>query len=74
MNGECSTQRNARPSARRHSAITEIAVRHLGLDSLDERGSDRDDFHDLSVGSIRAALEAAYAAGAASATGKAVRS
>jgi hypothetical protein len=73
MNGERITQCDARESVRRYRAITEIAVRHLGLDTLDERGSDRLDFHELSVGSIRAALEAAYAAGAASVAAKAVR-
>lgn len=69
MNGERIPQRDAR----RHRAIVEVAARHLGLDTLDERASDRLDFHDLSVGSIRAALEAAYAAGAASVAGKAIR-
>lgn len=58
---------------RRDRAIVEVALRHLGLNTLDERGSDRLDFHDLSVGSIRAALEAAYTAGAASIAAKAVR-
>lgn len=69
MNGERTTQRDAR----RDRAITEAATRHLGLDTLDARGSDRLDFHDLSVGAIRDALEAAYAAGAASVAAKAVR-
>lgn len=39
----------------------------------EERGVDRLDFHELSVASIRAALQAAYAAGAASSAAKAVR-
>ncbi len=69
MNG----RRIPKRDARRHRAIVEVAARHLNLDTLDEGGSDRLDFHELSVGSIRDALEAAYAAGAASVAGKAVR-
>lgn len=69
MNGE----RNPQRDARRHRTIVEIAAQHLGIGTLDEWGSDRMDFHDCSVGSIRAALEAAYAAGAASVAAKAVR-
>lgn len=59
-------QVGVRATARRDRAITEIAARHLGLDTLDARGCDRLDFHDLSTWAIRDALEAAYAAGAAS--------
>ncbi len=66
-------KRITQSDARRHRAIVYVAARHLGLNTLDERGSDRLDFHDLSVGAIRAALEAAYAAGAASVAGKAIR-
>jgi hypothetical protein len=47
----------------RDKALTEIATKTLGLETLDTRNSDRLDFHELSVWSIKAALEAAYAAG-----------
>lgn len=43
--------------------ITEIARKVLGLETLEPRGSDRLDFHELSVWQIRKALEAAYRAG-----------
>ena len=47
-------------------AIQKIAKEHLGLETLETRKSDRLDFTDQAVWSIRAALEAAYHAGAAS--------
>lgn len=43
--------------------LTEIAREHLGISTLTTRGLDRLDFHDLAVWQIRAALEAAFAAG-----------
>jgi hypothetical protein len=43
--------------------IAEIAARVLGIATLATQNSDRLDFHDLSVSSIRKALEAAYEAG-----------
>jgi len=43
--------------------LDQIAKQTLGLETLETRNSDRLDFHDLSVGSIRAALLAAYQAG-----------
>jgi hypothetical protein len=46
--------------------IAEIAHRHLGLETLDERRSDSLDFHELPVWDLRTALAAAYAAGQAS--------
>ena len=72
MNGDRISQHGAWEAARRNQTIINIAAKHLNLDTLDERGSDRLDFHELLVGSIRDALEAAYAAGAASVAGKAV--
>jgi hypothetical protein len=63
----------SKPPERCRRVIAEIATKHLGLPTLEERGVDRLDFHELSVASIRAALEAAYAAGATSAAAKAVR-
>ena len=47
-------------------AIQKIAKEHLDLETLETRKSDRLDFTDQAVWSIRAALEAAYHAGAAS--------
>jgi hypothetical protein len=47
--------------------LADIAARHLDLDTLETRGSDGFDFSDQAVWSIKAALEAAYAAGMAAA-------
>ncbi len=44
-------------------AISKIALCTLGLKTLDTQNSDRLDFHDLSVGSIRVALNEAYETG-----------
>lgn len=41
-------------------AISTVALSTLGLKTLDAQNSDQLDFHDLSVGSIRSALDAAY--------------
>ena len=47
------------------SAIVEsIAAVELNIHTLSRQGSDRLDFHDCSVWSIRSALETAYRAGA----------
>lgn len=43
--------------------LGEIAKRYLGLPTLDTRNSDTQDFHDLAVWSIKAALAAAFEAG-----------
>ena len=43
--------------------LAEIAKKHLAIDTLDQRRSDRLDFHDLAVWSIEHALEAAFQAG-----------
>ena len=50
------------------ATLAEIAKRHLSLETLETRRMDDLDFHDLAVWSVKAALEAAYAAGAASAS------
>jgi len=47
--------------------LLEIAAKHFHLETLETRNSDSLDFHDVSVWSIRAALEAAFAAGQAAA-------
>ena len=44
--------------------FTAIAKEHLRIETLEIRRSDSLDFHDVSVWGIRAALEAAYEAGA----------
>ncbi len=43
--------------------FTQIAQQHLDVETLETRRSDRLDFHDLAVWSLKAALEAAYQAG-----------
>jgi hypothetical protein len=43
--------------------LDQIAKQTLGLETLETRNSDRLDFHDLNVASIKAALLAAYQAG-----------
>lgn len=43
--------------------LAQIARQHLDVETLETRRSDRLDFHDLAVWSIKAALEAAYQAG-----------
>jgi len=48
------------------NTIDRIAKERLRLDTLETRRRDSLDFHDLSVWCIRAALEAAYKAGARS--------
>jgi sulfite reductase beta subunit-like hemoprotein len=47
----------------KEQAIREIARKHLRIGTLEVRNRDALDFHDCSVESIRAALEAAYEAG-----------
>ncbi len=42
----------------------QIAERHLGIETLQERKSDSLDFHEVPVWGLRAALQAAYEAGA----------
>ena len=43
--------------------VTDIAREHLGIETLEERKSDRLDFHNVSVWGVKAALLAAYQAG-----------
>ena len=50
--------------------VARIAKEILGLDTLDTRKSDSLDFSEQAVWTLRAALEAAYAAGLASAKRK----
>ena len=43
--------------------LTQIALKHLGIETLETRHSDRLDFHDTAVWCIHDALEAAFKAG-----------
>ena len=45
--------------------LAQIALEHLGIETLETRRSDALDFHDLSVWQIKSALLAAYQAGLA---------
>lgn len=56
-------------SAVNKEQITEIAKKHLGIQTLECRKSDSLDFHEVSVWSVQAALEAAFAAGQNAAKG-----
>ncbi len=49
----------------KEQTVAEIAARHLDIESLVPQGSDSLDFHDLSVETVKRALEAAYEAGRA---------
>ena len=51
--------------------LAEIARRYLKVPTLVTRNSDSLDFHECAVWSLKAALEAAYLAGAAHARGEA---
>ena len=43
--------------------VLEKTRRRFPLETLDERGNDRLDFHEVNVGSLREAIEAAFEAG-----------
>jgi hypothetical protein len=49
----------------RDNIILEIATRLLGIETLETRRRDSLDFHEVSVWSLKKALEAAYKAGLA---------
>ena len=49
--------------------LSEIAQKHLGIPTLETRKSDRLDFHDVAVWSVRDALAAAFESGAQSRSG-----
>ena len=62
------TQATKTKPAAPEALILEIATRHFdSIETLETRNSDRLDFHDVAVWAIRAALEAAHAAGVAAA-------
>ena len=43
--------------------LTDIAKKHLNIETLETRNSDRLDFHDVAVWCLKDALQAAYDAG-----------
>lgn len=45
--------------------LTQIARKQLGIETLESRGRDAFDFHEVGVAGLTAALEAAYRAGQA---------
>ncbi len=53
------------PSKNLKKLLDQIAKEHLFIQTLQTQSSDRLDFHDVAVWSIKSALEAAYAAGIA---------
>ena len=55
----------ARAKAPSEALLLELAAKHFHIETLETRNSDGLDFHDVAVWSIRAALEAAFAAGQA---------
>jgi len=58
-----SRKNNTKSASQKEEAIKAIAASILHLETLEERRSDRLDFHELSIWSIRDALDAAYEAG-----------
>ncbi len=58
------TNRKSPSEQRRDEMLTVLAIKHLNLQTLETRKSDSLDFSDQAVWSIKAALEAAYEAGA----------
>ena len=59
------TAKTAPAKAPSEALLLEIAAKHYHIETLETRNSDGLDFHDVAVWSIRAALEAAFAAGQA---------
>ena len=57
------TKRTKAPTDPRAAVVKKVAALYLGIETLEARGRDCVDFHDLSVTSIRRALEEAYEAG-----------
>jgi hypothetical protein len=63
----------ATSAKKRDATIAAIALDVLRIETLETRNSDRLDFHDVAVWSIRKALEKAYAAGEAAAAKRGAR-
>lgn len=51
------------PQGGSHKDVAAIASKTLGIDTLTTQNSDSKDFHDLSVSSVKSALEQAFKAG-----------
>jgi len=51
------------PIIGKNECLSQIAKHYLGIKTLEVRNSDRLDFHDVGVASLKDALEAAYRAG-----------
>ena len=49
----------------KNERFTQIAREHLGIETLESRGRDALDFHEVGVAGLSAAFEAAYRAGQA---------
>jgi hypothetical protein len=49
----------------KNDQFTQIARKHLGIETLEARNMDSLDFHDVGVGGLTRALDAAYRAGQA---------
>jgi len=54
---------NTREEKRMHKTLSELAAKHLDIQTLQTRNSDQLDFHAVPVWAVKAALEAAYRAG-----------
>ena len=54
----------------RDQKLLALAQEHLSIETLDTRNRDSLDFHDVSVWSVKSALEAAYLAGMGAAGSK----
>lgn len=52
-------------ATRKRDIYTTIAYEHLGIETLETRGRDALDFHEVGVASLKDALKAAYRAGQA---------
>ena len=57
------TKKTKVPADPRAAVVGKLAALYLGIETLEVRGNDSLDFHDLSATSIRRALEEAYDAG-----------
>jgi hypothetical protein len=62
------------PTSKRDALLLEIAQRQFHIETLETRNRDRLDFHDVAVWALRAALEEAFDAGRAMASGNTDRS
>jgi hypothetical protein len=59
------THHDEHTAAAPEELLLELARAHFHIETLETRGSDSLDFHEVAVWSVRAALEEAYRAGLA---------